>query len=93
MKGNEIYKQLEAENPRHTYQAWRDRYIKKLKDKPPAGVEVTVAANPPPSPPTAQDKQEEISADPPERREVKSPRTRRRTHGTTKMIVRRLRRM
>jgi len=27
-KGNEIYKQLESVNPRHTFQSWRDRYIK-----------------------------------------------------------------
>ncbi|KAK5048304.1 hypothetical protein LTR84_005974 [Exophiala bonariae] len=30
-KGNEIYKQLEAVNPRHTYQSWRDRWIKKVQ--------------------------------------------------------------
>ena len=63
VKGNEIYKQLEARNPRHTYQAWRDRYVKRLIDKPPAGVELTIAANPPPSPPTAQDDQQEISGE------------------------------
>lgn len=60
IKGNEIYKQLEATNNRHTYQAWRDRYIKKLMDRPPPGTAVTVAANAPPSPPTAQDDQAEI---------------------------------
>ena len=27
-KGNEIFKQLEATNPRHTFQSWRDRWIK-----------------------------------------------------------------
>lgn len=27
-KGNEIYKQLEAANPRHTFQSWRDRWMK-----------------------------------------------------------------
>ncbi|KAH0843900.1 hypothetical protein AYO21_10405 [Fonsecaea monophora] len=27
-KGNEIYKQMEEANPRHTYQSWRDRWIK-----------------------------------------------------------------
>ncbi|EXJ64179.1 hypothetical protein A1O7_00515 [Cladophialophora yegresii CBS 114405] len=27
-KGNEIYKQLEEVNPRHTFQSWRDRWIK-----------------------------------------------------------------
>lgn len=35
VKGNEIYKALEDKNPRHTFQAWRDRYIKKLMDRPP----------------------------------------------------------
>lgn len=62
VKGNEIYKQLEACNSRHPFQAWRDRYIKKLIHRPPAGVEVQVAANAPPSPPTAQD-QEEMPAE------------------------------
>lgn len=56
VKGNEIYKQLERVNGRHTYQAWRDRYIKKLMDRPPVGADVVVSANAPPSPPTdAQD--------------------------------------
>lgn len=27
-KGNDIYKQIESINPRHTFQSWRDRYIK-----------------------------------------------------------------
>ncbi|RMD43407.1 hypothetical protein DV735_g1742, partial [Chaetothyriales sp. CBS 134920] len=27
-KGNEIYKQLEDINPRHTFQSWRDRFLK-----------------------------------------------------------------
>jgi hypothetical protein len=58
IKGNEIYKQLEQKNPRHTYQAWRDRYLKKLMDKPPAGVEVKVAANVEPSPPHSPDEQD-----------------------------------
>ena len=57
VKGNEIYKLLEQQNPRHTHQAWRDRYVKKLMDRPPAGVELTVPANPPPSPPLAPDEQ------------------------------------
>ena len=60
IRGNEMYQQLEATNPRHTYQSWRDRYIKRLMDKPPAGVEVKVSVNAPPSPPTAQDQQEDI---------------------------------
>ncbi|KAK0897662.1 hypothetical protein LTR57_021983 [Friedmanniomyces endolithicus] len=60
VKGNEIYKQLEAKNSRHPHQAWRDRYIKQLMGKPPPGVEVKVAANAPsnapPNPPVAPDK-------------------------------------
>ncbi|SLM36990.1 TRF2-interacting telomeric protein/Rap1, C-terminal [Lasallia pustulata] len=32
--GNEIYKQLEQKNSRHPWQAWRDRWIKNLQDKP-----------------------------------------------------------
>ena len=27
-KGNEVYKQIEQMNPRHTFQSWRDHYIK-----------------------------------------------------------------
>ncbi|KAL1591294.1 hypothetical protein WHR41_00020 [Cladosporium halotolerans] len=38
VKGNEMYKQLEAVNPRHTFQSWRDRYVKKLMHNPPSGV-------------------------------------------------------
>ena len=30
LKGNELYKQLEAQNPRHTFQSWRDRWVKTL---------------------------------------------------------------
>ena len=28
VKGNEIYKQIAAANPRHTFQSWRDRWIR-----------------------------------------------------------------
>ncbi|KAK0333883.1 hypothetical protein LTR94_018955 [Friedmanniomyces endolithicus] len=60
VKGNEIYKQLEAKNSRHPHQAWRDRYIKQLMGKPPPGVEVKLAANAPsnapPNPPVAPNK-------------------------------------
>lgn len=45
VKGNGIYKRLEAENPRHTFQAWRNRYIKKLIDHPPRNVQLSPAAN------------------------------------------------
>ncbi|KIV80121.1 hypothetical protein PV11_07643 [Exophiala sideris] len=31
IKGNEIYKQIEQVNPRHTYQSWRDRYLKSTR--------------------------------------------------------------
>jgi hypothetical protein len=55
VKGNDLYKQLEQANPRHTFQAWRDRYLKKLVHHPPTPVQVRVPANPPPSPPTAPD--------------------------------------
>ncbi|KAL8738290.1 MAG: hypothetical protein Q9181_000879 [Wetmoreana brouardii] len=32
--GNEIYKQLEAKNSRHTWQSWRDRWVKTLRYLP-----------------------------------------------------------
>ncbi|KAK4634589.1 hypothetical protein CLAFUW4_00711 [Fulvia fulva] len=39
VKGNDVYKKLEKVNPRHTFQAWRSRYITKLLGKPhPPGV-------------------------------------------------------
>ncbi|KAF2117162.1 hypothetical protein BDV96DRAFT_598093 [Lophiotrema nucula] len=34
--GNEIYKQLQEKYPRHTWQSWRDRYLKQLRDRPPS---------------------------------------------------------
>ncbi|KAL8800103.1 MAG: hypothetical protein Q9182_005415 [Xanthomendoza sp. 2 TL-2023] len=46
--GNEIYKQLEAQNPRHTWQSWRDRWVKKLKDLPRSA---SVSKGAPPTPP------------------------------------------
>ncbi|KAF2485530.1 hypothetical protein BDY17DRAFT_344361 [Neohortaea acidophila] len=66
IKGNNIYKDLEKVNSRHTYQAWRDRYIKKLMDRPPPdGVRLTVSANAPPTPPIAQDEDADVALDPP----------------------------
>ncbi|KAF2472627.1 uncharacterized protein BDR25DRAFT_333388 [Lindgomyces ingoldianus] len=50
--GNELYKQLEARNPRHTWQSWRDRYIKQLRDRPPSAF--NIPENAPPSPPSDQ---------------------------------------
>ncbi|PGH08232.1 telomeric repeat-binding factor 2-interacting protein 1 [Blastomyces parvus] len=32
--GNKIYQQLAEKYPHHTFQSWRDRYLKKLKDRP-----------------------------------------------------------
>ncbi|QDS72280.1 hypothetical protein FKW77_006474 [Venturia effusa] len=33
--GNEIWKDLERQNNRHTWQSWRDRWVKKLRDQMP----------------------------------------------------------
>ncbi|KAK0967534.1 hypothetical protein LTR54_018268, partial [Friedmanniomyces endolithicus] len=56
VKGNDIYKQLEAKDPRHTFQAWRDRYIKQLMDKPPPLARAGTTA--PPSAPREPDEEE-----------------------------------
>ncbi|CAN9088275.1 hypothetical protein CC77DRAFT_1098951 [Alternaria alternata] len=50
--GNEIYMQLEAKYPRHTWQSWRDRYHKQLKNRPPSAF--NIPDNAPPSPPSDQ---------------------------------------
>ncbi|KAI9666950.1 MAG: hypothetical protein M1831_001455 [Alyxoria varia] len=34
VKGNEIYKQLEKENPAHPWQSWRDRWVKYISRRP-----------------------------------------------------------
>ena len=51
IKGYEIYKQLEAINPRHTFQSWRDRFLKKLMNNLPQGVAAlqTPTLQPPPT--------------------------------------------
>ncbi|KAF1912102.1 hypothetical protein BDU57DRAFT_78918 [Ampelomyces quisqualis] len=46
--GNEIYKQLEAKYPRHTWSSWRDRYLKQLRGRPPSAF--NIPDNAPPSP-------------------------------------------
>lgn len=46
--GNTLYKALAAHNPRHTYQSWRDRYIKNLSMRPPTAWEAYPDANLPP---------------------------------------------
>ncbi|KAL8701785.1 MAG: hypothetical protein Q9224_000332 [Gallowayella concinna] len=48
ISGNEIYQQLEAQNPRHTWQSWRDRWLKKLKHLPRSAF---VSKGAPPTPP------------------------------------------
>ncbi|KAF1850233.1 uncharacterized protein K460DRAFT_269715 [Cucurbitaria berberidis CBS 394.84] len=50
--GNEIYKQLESKYPRHTWQSWRDRYLKQLRHRPPSAF--NIPDNAPPSPPSDQ---------------------------------------
>ncbi|KAF3042638.1 hypothetical protein E8E12_004010 [Didymella heteroderae] len=52
VSGNELYKQLEKKNPRHTWQSWRDRYLKKLQYMPPSAF--NIPDNAPPSPPSDQ---------------------------------------
>ncbi|KAM3415497.1 DNA-binding protein RAP1 [Cercospora zeina] len=75
VKGNDIYKRLEQVNPRHTFQSWRDRYLKKLMVSPPAGMEPAVPVNAPPSPPTAPDRddgEEQASSPPAKRRRLET---------------------
>lgn len=45
IKGNQLYNQLAEHNPRHTSQSWRDRYVKYLSERPPAGWEDYLPAN------------------------------------------------
>ncbi|MCJ1478407.1 hypothetical protein MMC13_007087 [Lambiella insularis] len=49
--GNELYKQLEKINPRHTWQSWRDRWVKILSSR---SRPVRAPTNAPPTPPTDQ---------------------------------------
>ncbi|KAE8151207.1 TRF2-interacting telomeric protein/Rap1 C terminal domain-containing protein [Aspergillus avenaceus] len=39
VSGNKIYQELAAEHPQHTYQSWRERYLKKLRGRPRPGGE------------------------------------------------------
>ncbi|KAL2835255.1 hypothetical protein BDW59DRAFT_5664 [Aspergillus cavernicola] len=45
IRGNKVYQDLAAKHPRHTYQSWRDRYLKRVRGLPrPGGMaEPTVA--------------------------------------------------
>ncbi|KAI9712844.1 MAG: hypothetical protein M1820_001466 [Bogoriella megaspora] len=47
--GNEIYKDLEKQNSRHTWQSWRDRYVKYLQNNP---LDQGQETQPPPTPPS-----------------------------------------
>ncbi|KAE8135800.1 TRF2-interacting telomeric protein/Rap1 C terminal domain-containing protein [Aspergillus pseudotamarii] len=48
--GNKIYQELATQNPRHTYQSYRDRYLRRLRGRPrPGGM-------PKPNPPTSAEK-------------------------------------
>jgi hypothetical protein len=40
LAGNEIWKDLETQNSRHTWQSWRDRWLKKLAHQMPPGWEL-----------------------------------------------------
>ncbi|KAF2279745.1 uncharacterized protein EI97DRAFT_430763 [Westerdykella ornata] len=74
VSGNEIYKQLEAKHPRHTWQSYRDRYLKRLQHrKPPT---LSVPHNAPPSPPSDQSAdqlQSEPQLEPSEHNEMRAP--------------------
>ncbi|KAI4097887.1 MAG: hypothetical protein LQ344_000159 [Seirophora lacunosa] len=60
--GNEIYKQLEAKNPRHTFQSWRDRWVKYLKDRPRSAF---ISQEAPPTPPAEPSVDAKASSKPP----------------------------
>ncbi|OTA62212.1 hypothetical protein K449DRAFT_465013 [Hypoxylon sp. EC38] len=45
--GNDIYKELEAKYPHHTYQSWRDRWVKKLQHLPRPEVSTRESSSPP----------------------------------------------
>ncbi|KAL8696518.1 MAG: hypothetical protein Q9201_007624, partial [Fulgogasparrea decipioides] len=49
--GNEIYKQLEAKNSRHTWQSWRDHWLKTLRYLPRSA---SIFQDAPPTPPTEE---------------------------------------
>ncbi|BCS20729.1 putative transcription factor Rap1 [Aspergillus puulaauensis] len=45
ISGNKIYEEFAAQHPRHTFQSWRDRYLKRLRGRPRPGgmIEPTAA--------------------------------------------------
>ncbi|KAF7117910.1 hypothetical protein CNMCM5793_007241 [Aspergillus hiratsukae] len=66
ISGNLIYKQLAEKHPRHTYQSYRDRYLKRLRGKPRPGgaAESTVQA---PAPPESTMRQSRVPSTAPAR--------------------------
>ena len=67
MAGNETYKKLEAQHPRHSWQSWRDRWVKTLRFRAPL-----------PSPPqeaalASRDVNDTRSPKPPQSRAKKTP--------------------
>lgn len=75
IKGNELYRQLEGRNPRHTMQSWRDRWIKILQYRPRPAIDNTEEdeAAPPQSPSTIDSRQSPRAIQTPVR--VRSPRS------------------
>ncbi|KAH7381282.1 hypothetical protein DE146DRAFT_760720 [Phaeosphaeria sp. MPI-PUGE-AT-0046c] len=49
--GNSMYEELEKVNARHTWQSWRDRYIKKLQLRDPSSFNLPTDATQSPTPP------------------------------------------
>ncbi|KAL5339429.1 TRF2-interacting telomeric protein/Rap1 C terminal domain-containing protein [Aspergillus crustosus] len=47
VRGNKIFEELEAKNPRHPFQSWRDRYLRRIRGNPRPGGIVDPAANKP----------------------------------------------
>ncbi|SPO02691.1 uncharacterized protein DNG_05364 [Cephalotrichum gorgonifer] len=44
-KGNALYKELEAAHPHHSWQSWRDRWVKRLRNLPPDVLDQMASSN------------------------------------------------
>ncbi|PYI11349.1 hypothetical protein BO78DRAFT_358926 [Aspergillus sclerotiicarbonarius CBS 121057] len=65
--GNKIYQALAAKHPRHTFQSYRDRYLKRLKGHPrPGGMPASTGPSASPEEPTPQSESRERSPRGPE---------------------------
>ncbi|KAL0261351.1 hypothetical protein SLS55_002781 [Diplodia seriata] len=80
INGNGVYKDLERRNGNHTWQSWRDRWVKTLSKKNPRTV--TVNVNPPPSPPSDVQPAHPSRKSP--KKTTKQPET---SHPTSKLAV------